>query len=260
MYVDESGTHEQSKALIVAGYIGPSREWKSCESHFRRADRRSGIPFHAVDCAQGGKEFRGMDKDKRYRIYKKMVKIVNEHDIFGIGWGGYIEDYQKIIPREANQTWREWLGKLYVLCFQGVMLEACKYVKRNYPGEKFSAVVEDSHWYPLVSAKFLRMKYDITWPDRVLLETIAPYSSTEAPQLYAADLLAYETYLLKTRERYPTAHGMREHMIALLQKRKDGRMLSRRPMLTIHAMALSGIAQSDAAYGPPRKYKNATAT
>lgn len=88
--------------------------------------------------------------------------------------------------------------------------------------------MEDSEsWYPTLAKRFIATKKEKTWPRHHLLETIAPYSSEEAVHLYAPDLLAYETYLLKTRERFPTKHSIRKSMLALLQKRLEGKMWDR---------------------------------
>jgi hypothetical protein len=93
-YIDESGTHQGSKLLTIGSCVGLVEEWKSGEVQFKRADKYSGVPFHAVDCAQGGKKFRGMSKEKRYRLYKKIVKVIDDHDIFGVASSASLEDYK----------------------------------------------------------------------------------------------------------------------------------------------------------------------
>jgi hypothetical protein len=223
-YIDESGTHQGSKTLIVAGYVGSSEVWELIEARFKRADKYSGIPFHAVDCAQGGKAYRGMHKDKRYRITKKMVKTINDHDIFGIGYCAFLDDYESLNPRDGKH-WETWLAEPFALLFQGVMGDMCRYVEQHFPGEKLSIVVEDSqHWYPIASKKFIATKKEKKYKYASMLETIAPYSSEDAVHLYAPDILAYETYLMKTRERFPTQHPPRESMLTLLKKRLEGRV------------------------------------
>jgi hypothetical protein len=56
-HIDEGGTHQDSKVLILAAYIGTDAEWQSAEGRFRRANKYTGRIFHAVDCAQGGRDF-----------------------------------------------------------------------------------------------------------------------------------------------------------------------------------------------------------
>jgi hypothetical protein len=223
-YIDESGTHQGSNVLIIAGYVGTTDEWESVEARFKKADRLSGRIFHAVDCAGGGKAFRGLHRDKRYRLFRKMVKIVNDHDIFGIGTGALIDDYSNVYPRNG-QNWEKWLTGAYETAFGDTIIEVCHYSKERYGESPVSFVVEDSeHWYPSAARVFLQMKADVEWPYHTLLETIAPYSSEQARQLHAADILAYETYLMKSREINPTKHGPREHLLNLLKKKKNGRI------------------------------------
>jgi hypothetical protein len=104
------------------------------------------------------------------------------------------------------------------LTFQVVIGEVAQYVRAAFPAKKF-----------------LTMKHDTTWADRELIETIAPYSKAEAVQLHAADVLAYETSLLKLREWYPTGHRIREFMETLLKKPKLGKELNRETYEAIEA-------------------------
>jgi hypothetical protein len=231
-YVDESGTHQDSKVLTVAAYVGEQSEWDSAEVRFRRADKYAGIPFHAVDCATGGRRYKGVDKDKRNRITRKIIKIINDHDIYGIAWGAWIDDFAEVIPRD-DKNWEKWLSPLFALAFSGLLIEAAKHVEKKYPGNKFSVVLEHSkHWYVPAAKRFLRMKNDERWPPHRLLDSVS-HATKRTVQLYAPDTLAYEAYLMKTRERYPTGHRPREQMASLLQKLpvggiSRGKMLDRK--------------------------------
>jgi hypothetical protein len=51
------------------------------------------------------------------------------------------------------------------------------------------------------------MKTQTEWPNHVLRQGIEAYSPKDDVQLYAADILAYETYLMKQREQRPTKHA-----------------------------------------------------
>jgi hypothetical protein len=227
-YIDESGTHQDSKVLVVAAYIGPGDAWKAAESRFERANKYSGRIFHAVDCAQGGREFRGMDKDKRNRLTKKMVKIVNDYDLFGVAYTGNIDEYELTWPRNGKH-WETWLSGLFILLFGGLVVELCIYMREHHPGETFSVVMEHSqHWFGIAAKRFLRMKTETNWPDHVLLGAIESSSRKDAPQLHAPDILAYETYLMKLRSRFPTTHPPRQSLLTLLRKRKEGRSWDKR--------------------------------
>lgn len=260
-YIDESGTHQGSKALVIAAYVGDCATWKSAEICFKDADSRAGRTFHAVDCAQGGKKFRGIDNTERYKLTMEMVGIINSHDIFGIGWGGFIDDYAEFHPRLPGEQWEEWLRGLFSLVFAGVITDVAKHVRQRYPGEKFSVAMEDSeHWYAIAADKFIRGKHDTSWGDHSLLGTIAPYSKDEAVQLHAPDLLAYEGHLMKTRERVPTKHGPRAPLLALLQKQKWGKMYDRATFAEIHDAFMAGKIPTDAHHRrpwtrPPRRHK-----
>jgi hypothetical protein len=233
-YMDESGTHQGAKVMIVSAYIGTAKEWASVEERFLRADKYSGRIFHAVDCAQGADKFRTLSKDKRYRLFKKMIRIVNDHDLMGISYGAYIEDYDAVYPRNGER-WEEWLKYPFSVLFQGLLIDLYRYIQERYRAEKFSVVYAAAqHWYPTAYESFLGLKEQEPYSDG--LETIAPYSVKDARQLHAPDLLAYETQILKSRERYPTKHGPREYMMELLKKKKLGKMWDEEAFQTLKAV------------------------
>jgi hypothetical protein len=50
----------------------------------------------------------------------RMVEIVNTHDLFGIAWGGIVDDYPEFHRREEGERWEDWLGELFSLVFTEV--------------------------------------------------------------------------------------------------------------------------------------------
>jgi hypothetical protein len=127
-YVDESGTHKGSELLCVAAYVGTSDEWESAERRFKRADKHAGVAFHAVDCAQGGNGFHGMDKGKRFRFYQKIVKTIDDHDLFGVASSAWLDDYEEVFPRRTDQRWEDWLVPLFTLVFQVTLADIATYL------------------------------------------------------------------------------------------------------------------------------------
>jgi hypothetical protein len=226
-YVDESGTHQGSKVLLLSAYVGPAKEWKLLSHKFYRIDKSTGIPFHAVDCAVGGGDYQGMPNTRRYEITKKVIRAVNGSNVLVLGEAIYLDDYEEVNPRNGMH-WETWLQPAFSVLFISILLDATSHIQDRYPGEKLSVCMDDSqYWYPLAASIFLWAKKNQKWGHEDKLETIAPYSQKQANELYAPDVLAYEGYLMKLRERYPTNHGPRESLRALLQKRKEGTMWSK---------------------------------
>jgi hypothetical protein len=243
-YVDESGTHKGSPLLVVAAYIGTSRVWESVEKRFKKADRHSGVPFHAVDCATGGKDFKHMDAPKRNRLTKKMIKIVCDHNITGMVEGAWTDDYFAAFPIPNGVRYELWLQTLYGVLFQNLLWHLSDHVHKTYPGEPLSIAVENSdEWYPVAARIFLSNQKDASFQHAHLLETIAPYSPKQAVQLYAADILAYEAYLARAREKLPNKRQPRKSLLALLKKQIDGEMFALNVLTELRKLAdASGIA------------------
>jgi hypothetical protein len=224
VYADESGIHDGSLVMIIGSYIGDAEAWNKVETCIKHANKTAGRPFHAADCAHLSNDFRGVNREQSRMIHMQMVHIINSHNIAGLSAGIYLRDYDKLYPRERRQPWIEWLKGPYELCFRQYIIELCRYFRRQYPGEMVSIVMEDhQQLFPVAGSAFFEMKHDKTWPNHVLLETIAPYSK-EAVNLQTADIIAYETYLMQERKRFnPRRHPPRRSLLALLKNKIEGR-------------------------------------
>ncbi len=61
-YFDESGTHDQSKVVCIAGLVGTAIEWSRIERPWEENLRTTRVPwFHANDCEEGIKLFDGFE-------------------------------------------------------------------------------------------------------------------------------------------------------------------------------------------------------
>jgi hypothetical protein len=241
VYADESGVHGGSVVLVIGSYIGDLDTWLSVEEAIQRANRHSGRLFHAADCAHLVNDFYGMDRDRSRRIYKRMIHIINRHNIVGLSAGIFLSDYSKLWPRAPKQSWIDWLKEPYRLCFKQYIIELCHHFVANNPGEKISIAMEENHdLYPVAAGAFLEMKHDIVWPNHVLLETIAPYSK-QAVNLQTADILAYETYLMQERKQFnPRKIQPRKSLLALLNNKLEGRCWDEKSLLSWRCLQQDG--------------------
>ena len=62
VYFDESGSHDGSPFLCVAGYLVESERAKAMTSEWNEAVFSRGLShFHMIDCAHGANEFAKLD-------------------------------------------------------------------------------------------------------------------------------------------------------------------------------------------------------
>jgi hypothetical protein len=92
-YMDESGTHEGSEIIAVAGYLGTYgtwqrflQEWEPMMQHFAVKD------FHMTDFEGRHREFdwrnywwRPWADDTRIRLIERVTTICQKHTIIGLG-------------------------------------------------------------------------------------------------------------------------------------------------------------------------------
>lgn len=80
VYLDESGTHIGSQAVVVAGYIATADEWISFDSEWRTALTEFKIPFfHMSEFANRASSYRDWTKKEREQRFDRLVNIINAH-------------------------------------------------------------------------------------------------------------------------------------------------------------------------------------
>lgn len=83
-YFDESGTHDGSPAMCVAGYIYDGKRCADMDVKWRSVLSRYGLPyFHMVDCAHGAKPFDRLSSEERADVEKEIIGLITGHAICG---------------------------------------------------------------------------------------------------------------------------------------------------------------------------------
>jgi uncharacterized protein DUF3800 len=79
-YFDESGSHDGSPVLCVAGYIYEKRHAVKLDAEWKEALDRFSLPyFHMVDCAHGNPPFDALSMEERIDVQKRMIEIIKRH-------------------------------------------------------------------------------------------------------------------------------------------------------------------------------------
>lgn len=98
-YFDESGTHEGSPDICVAGYLFEKGNATALDAAWRGMLKEKGLPFfHMSDCAHGTGPFKGWAKEDRTNLEISAIDIVKEYATHGFAASVAIDDFH-LIPK-----------------------------------------------------------------------------------------------------------------------------------------------------------------
>lgn len=86
-YLDESGCDDQSKILVVGGYVIAEPDARIMERKWKTLLERYKVPFfHMVDCAHGAAHFKDIPKAKRANFAQKIIELTLKYKTFGFAF------------------------------------------------------------------------------------------------------------------------------------------------------------------------------
>lgn len=86
VYVDESGTHDRSPILTVAGYLFESQQARRFSRDWQQDLNSIPLPFaHQTDCATGNGNYADLSMDSRVRSEKLLIENIKRRSRFGFG-------------------------------------------------------------------------------------------------------------------------------------------------------------------------------
>jgi hypothetical protein len=118
VYIDESGTHDESPVLIMAGWVGRLGQWSTFDPKWGKLLKKNSLTyFHSKEMRHSEGEFRGWDSFRKYEFTQRAADVALKNLEFGftvtLSKGAYralyINDHRpKKIPLDTQ----------YGLCFR----------------------------------------------------------------------------------------------------------------------------------------------
>lgn len=135
-YFDESGSHDGSPVLCVAGYLIPEERRQEFNAKWIETLESKGLThFHMVDCAHGNGEFAKLEKSERIEVQTKLIELIKDSSARGIGAMIVASVYKHLMPFHPN------MGSAYNYC-----IWHCLEATRLWIEELGSAVEIDYHF------------------------------------------------------------------------------------------------------------------
>lgn len=120
LFVDESGTHEGSPIVSVAGYMARGLKWQKFTTEWRRVLKPRGIEiFHATDCAALRGEFQGWTPENRDKLVRSLLPIIPKY-AFGYAVAVKLNEVDKLL--EHRPDLRKFHKDPYAACFQWMLM------------------------------------------------------------------------------------------------------------------------------------------
>ena len=114
VYMDESGTHDSSPVVVVAGYVGRQEAWRAWTKRWNIAKRPIRV-VHAVDAAALKGEFKGWTHQEVGALAAKLLPIISDSEIYGV-----VVSLDMIAFKAAMSSrddLRPYFGTPYTACF-----------------------------------------------------------------------------------------------------------------------------------------------
>jgi hypothetical protein len=210
-YFDESGSHDGSRVLCVAGYVFEktqairfTRKWKKVLSRF-------GLPyFHMVDCAHGNGVFANLKPSQRVAVEKAMIKLIQENVRQGLAVTIDAKEFKEVMPYHPS------IGTPYSFCCHLIIAGVAGVIDANPSIGKCGYFFEAGHQSMSEANRIMTELF--AHPEAKSRQRYAGHafvSKEDAPAVQAADLLAWQWY--KDRNRQLDGRPRRKDCAALLK-------------------------------------------
>jgi uncharacterized protein DUF3800 len=191
VYCDESGTHADSGATVVACYVGHAKQWQAFGREWRvLLDSEEIKILHRTDLENFRGEFKGWTDERRIDFLRRAHQIIRTRTVCGFAYAVAKRDFERVMDRQIDKA----LGGIYGWCVQDCMVAVAQWAKRTGKSDPINYVLEDVDDIEGVCGLFSFVTKHSEYREQYLVGTWSFASKKCVIQLQAADLLAYEVY------------------------------------------------------------------
>jgi len=207
-YLDESGIHDPSPIVAVAGFAMTKPDWTSFEVEWLEELNRfrcDGYPisaFHSLECEHGQGEFTGIAREIREWFPPRLAKIIAKYRPLSI-WSAVARDDWEAV---ADSTLRSTYPHPFYFCFEHCAMEMASWSARYTAGSGIAVVYsEQDEFKDTIQTIWRAYKQAQSVAPEVTSFTTTSYRN--CVPLQAADLLAFECFRLWEARGFTAADG-----------------------------------------------------
>lgn len=215
-FFDESGSHEGSPILCVAGYIFRKSEAIKLGHEWRKVLRWKKLPyFHMVDCAHGNGPFANLTKDERIEVQTKLIEAIKRYAVQGMAVTVDPVEYATFHKRLPFDP--KLYADAYAFSTQFIMTGVSSFIEKNPRVGSMAYFFEAGHKSAPQAHEIMHrmfesptIKHDFRYAGHAFVE------KQKSPAVQAADLLAWQWYT--DRRHQAEGRARRKDCASLLQK------------------------------------------
>jgi hypothetical protein len=217
-YLDDSGTHDGSEVILLAGLVAPVAVWARIEADWLKVLADEGIKrFHRTECEAADGEFVGWSRPRRDHLYFKLrqtldgVLLRSSHVIYRRDWEDIVVGrYPELVPT---------LGSPYRMVISECIQKTALWADETQPASEKVAFLLDHRPQNTAHDAEIGFKYaqNPKWKPRIASFTFVSsgdFRLMEAADLYAHDL--YQQHMLRMKD--ADAFKTQPHMRAIAAK------------------------------------------
>lgn len=190
LYFDESGSHQDSRLLTVAGYWFEEIQAHRFSKEWRKHLAALGLSFaHMTDCALGYGEYQSLSMQKRIESEKRLIECIKRRTRFGFTVTVNPQEYDTILgPVEGAPT-------CYTHCLMTLFHGISRFADANRYSGTINYYFESGHSSQKEANKYLSSipLHGDAWVKATRYKSHGFLDKKESLPLQAADMLAWQT-------------------------------------------------------------------
>jgi hypothetical protein len=191
-FFDESGTHDASNTISVAGYLSTPDRWCDFNREWKAALDEYGLEFfHMTDFVAHREIYEHWSETERGERIARLIGIINRNVVASVGFALPLRDYYSTFSKSAKR----YSGGPYGLAATSCFMDASRAIEPTGSDAKIAYIFEGG-----VKGKGQVMKaFDRSYEDAEVrkkhrLLSLGYKDKRDFRPLQAADILAYELY------------------------------------------------------------------
>ena len=197
-YLDESGTHAGSRAVVVAGFVSNVSKWEAFSEQWSAALNEWGVSaFHMTDFESRHGEFADWKNEERRERLNRLLDLIIEHTFSSIGFVVRKKSFDEILSDEAKELCVDAYGLAAIGCWYNLALRAREPRIDGWVDYVMEAGCKGGGALQQIWSK---QSDDQQWLDNTRIISLDFRSKHISPPLQAADILAYELFKQAQRQ------------------------------------------------------------